>query len=450
MAKRIITVTEKWLQTKRPKKRQEWAVRQHPGLRVRVGPSRASFYHYAIVHDSRGKAKTVGYHLGTHPEMTLEQAAAEMAKLKGAGPGGRLVERWTVRAVLADLEKERLAHQKKGHEVAATLRLHALEARPVKATGPFGDWLASKVERVHLTELVRFARVQTRDGSVRRGGLGASRALGKALRVLFTHAQDIGACSVDPAAGLKTGNSTPRATWLSTTEQLAAFFEAVDLRALLAGEEAPSSLSEVVRLSLGFLAVVPVRKEAFRTARWSEVDLDAGTWTVPVERLKAKEERRRAMKPQVVVLPPTALRILKRLRTLTPPGSPWVLTSREPVKPGETVRPISEATQIRCLVRLQEAPARLSLPSRLTVHDLRRTWASHAASDAVGVGPLAVDLVLGHSLAKSGLSSSWPVYVHSKVAAREQAEALAKVDAFYRQAWDHRPAEVRQLGEVHA
>jgi hypothetical protein len=73
------------------------------------------------------------------------------------------------------------------------------------------------------------------------------------------------------AASLVAGAPLPRNNWLSTKEQLAALFDAVDLRALLAGERAPSSLSPVVRLSLAFLAVVPIRKEAFRLAQWSEV-----------------------------------------------------------------------------------------------------------------------------------------------------------------------------------
>jgi integrase len=450
MPKRVRRVDDAWLETCRPAKRQEWGVRQHLGLRVRVGPTSASFYYYGTEHDSRGVAKRVSYCLGSWPDTSLAKAADAMRKLRDAGPTGRIAERWTVRAVLADLEKEKLAHQKKGHEVAAVLRLHAMEARPAKGSPPFGDWRAAQVERVHLTELVRGARKQSREGSVRRGGLGASRSLGKALRVLFAHASEIGAADRNVADALKAGISIPRQVWLSTKEQLAAFFEAVDLRALLAGGKAPSSISPVVRLSLAFLALVPVRKDAFRLAEWSEVDLAAGTWTVPVARLKATEERRRSMKPQVLQLPPTARAILQRLWTLTPPGSPWVLTSPEPVKPGEKVQPISEATQIRALVRLQEKPARLSLPARLTVHDLRRSWASHAASDAVGVSPLAVEVVLGHSLSKSGLSSTWSTYVHSQVAAKEATEALAKVDAFYRTTWDREPAQVRKLAEVRA
>ena len=87
--KRVRRVDEQWLQTCRPTKRQEWGVRQHPGLRVRVGPREASFYYYSTEFDSRGKAKRVGYNLGRWPEMTLEKAAEAMKRLRDAGPGGR-------------------------------------------------------------------------------------------------------------------------------------------------------------------------------------------------------------------------------------------------------------------------------------------------------------------------------------------------------------------------
>ena len=262
--KRVKRIDEEWLGTCRPAKRQEWGVRQHPGLRVRVGPREASFYYYSTEFDSRGKPKRKGYNLGTFPELSLEVAAEQMRRLRKAGPAGRLAERWTVRRVLEDLANEKLSAQRKGFEVAASIRTHALEARPVKGGAPFGDWKVSQVEKAHLVELVRAARTQTREKSRRWGGPDASRALAKAFRVLFAQAEEVGAVDRNVAASLVAGAPLPRNDWLSTKEQLAAFFGAVDLRALLAGERAPSSLSAVVRLSLAFLAVVPVRKESFR------------------------------------------------------------------------------------------------------------------------------------------------------------------------------------------
>ena len=185
----------------------------------------------------------------------------------------------------------------------------------MKGSAPFGDWNVGQVEKVHLVELVRAARTRTRQGSRRWGGQGASRALAKAFRVLFAHAEEIGAVDRNVAASLVAGAPLPRNTWLSTKEQLAAFFDAVDLRALLEGERAPSSLSPVVRLSLAFLAVVPVRKEAFRLARWTEVDFEKLTWTVPPS---GRRRRARSIRlaPKVVQLSSTAFAILKVLQRI--------------------------------------------------------------------------------------------------------------------------------------
>jgi len=445
--KRVRRIDEQWLATCRPAHRQEWGVRQHPGLRVRVGPREASFYYYSTEFDSRGRRKRKGYNLGRWPEVSLEAAAEEMRRLREAGPKGRLSERWTVRRVLEDLETQKLNHQRKGFEVAATLRTHAVEARPVKGEPPFGDWRVRQVQKAHLVELVREAQSQTREGSRRWGGRGASRALAKAFRVLFAHAEEVGAVDRNVAASLVAGGAPPRNNWLSTKEQLAAFFDAVDLRALLAGERAPSSLSPVVRLSLAFLAVVPIRKEALRLALWSEVNFERRTWTVPPERQKApSDEYRSRLAPKLVDLPPTAFAILQLLRKLTPVGSPWVLTSPERRKENEKPEAISEQTQIRALVALQK-DGRLTLPRRLTVHDLRRTWASWAASESVGANPLAVELVLDHSLQKAaGLSSSFKTYVHSAMALEEQARALEAVDTFYRTTWDRQIENVERLG----
>jgi hypothetical protein len=73
--KRVRRIDAEWLATCRPAARQEWGVRQHPGLRVRVGPREASFYYHSTQFDSRGKPKRVGYNLGRWPETTLERAA---------------------------------------------------------------------------------------------------------------------------------------------------------------------------------------------------------------------------------------------------------------------------------------------------------------------------------------------------------------------------------------
>jgi len=149
----------------------------------------------------------------------------------------------------------------------------------------------------------------------------------------------------------------------------------------------------------------------------------------------------------VIPLPPTALGILQLLRRLAPVGCEWVFPS-----PDADRSPLSDSTLIHALIRLQSdgrlclPPDEKGTPRRLNVHDLRRSWASWAASDDVGANPVAVELVLGHSLDRAaGLSSSIRSYIHSKVAARDQGAALVAVDAFYREQWAKPEARVVAL-----
>ena len=72
----------------------------------------------------------------------------------------------------------------------------------------------------------------------------------------------------------------------------------------------------VGRLSLQFTILTAGRSGEVRGATWSEIDLDARTWTVPANRMKAG-------KAHIVPLSPAAMNVLRRAgagRPLTQPG----------------------------------------------------------------------------------------------------------------------------------
>jgi len=71
--------------------------------------------------------------------------------------------------------------------------------------------------------------------------------------------------------------------------------------------------------TLEFLVFTAARSGEARGATWSEIDLDAATWTIPAERMKAKKEHRVPLSKQAVSL----LRALPRLEgsALVFPGS---------------------------------------------------------------------------------------------------------------------------------
>ena len=51
-----------------------------------------------------------------------------------------------------------------------------------------------------------------------------------------------------------------------------------------------SNADLVTRLSFEFLVVTATRSGEVRLARWSEIDDESGTWTIPAERMKARRE----------------------------------------------------------------------------------------------------------------------------------------------------------------
>lgn len=86
-------------------------------------------------------------------------------------------------------------------------------------------------------------------------------------------------------------------------------------RALAAVERRSGSLTPSVLLAHRLMALTGCRKMEIVDARWSEVDLDAGWWTIPAERMKGKFGKRRAhsvaLSPQAIEVLVTAKRFAK-------------------------------------------------------------------------------------------------------------------------------------------
>jgi integrase len=111
-------------------------------------------------------------------------------------------------------------------------------------------------------------------------------------------------------------------------------------------------------LALRFAILTAARSGEVRGARWSEIDLDAGVWTIPGARMKAGEEHR-------VPLSEPARNILAAVQGVSPD---YVF----PSKTGN--RPLSDMTLAKVLKKLSVL---------VTVHGFRSTfrdWAEEATS----------------------------------------------------------------------
>jgi len=111
------------------------------------------------------------------------------------------------------------------------------------------------------------------------------------------------------------------------------------------------------RLALEFAILTAARSGEVRGAKWEEIDLDAGLWTIPKHRMKAHREH-------VVPLTAPAVRILKRCQELR-------LADCELVFPGTRHNaPLSDMTLTKLLKEMKEP---------YTVHGFRsafRDWVS--------------------------------------------------------------------------
>lgn len=136
-----------------------------------------------------------------------------------------------------------------------------------------------------------------------------------------------------------------------------------------------SNMRRANKLALHLLMITMVRKTELTSARWNEIDLDTGEWTIPGERMKKELAH-------MVYLPTHALKVFNELKTLSC-GSEFVFPSRSSLK-----RHISAGT-------LNHAVAGLTLDIQaFVIHDFRRTASTHA--NEAGFNSDAIEKALAH------------------------------------------------------
>lgn len=432
-----VALTSEWLQNWAPAKTQEVGDKVVRGLFVRSGASGAkTFYRWeeAQAHatgETRRRRVRIGRWRvdGGGGTVTLKQArdavleAKAIRRAEASGVGQTTVEQ------LAQAYRQDVLtpNRERADEAWNVIRVHVVEAQLDPKQPLFGRWPAKAVRPADVAAVVRHAAERRTVDGRRLGGPGAARVTLRELKAIFAHAVETGALEMTPAAVLRVRSfgigGTSRERTLNAVE-LRAFFEALDLNALLDGSAKFQRLSPTVRLALAFQLYVPLRSQSLIGARWEEIDLKARMWTVPVARLKLRKSDRPSAKPFVVPLPETAVAILARLRDLAG-TSPWVLASPAPEEetPGPSTHVDSKAL-IRALSRLQES-GRLALGARLTVHDLRRTWRTWAQE--LSVDDTVAERSLGHATAlrRAGFSAAADVYGRAQLV--EQRAAAAEI-----------------------
>jgi integrase len=127
--------------------------------------------------------------------------------------------------------------------------------------------------------------------------------------------------------------------------------------------------------ALEFLILTAARSQEVRGAEWSEIDLKAGVWSIPKERMKARE-------PHTVPLSKQAIAILKSLHKEE--DSDLVFPSA--TKPGT---PMSDMTLLQALRRMGR--------NDISVHGFRATFRTWVAEETNYPGEVA-EAALAHKI----------------------------------------------------
>lgn len=152
-------------------------------------------------------------------------------------------------------------------------------------------------------------------------------------------------------------------------------------------------VSRPVALAIKLLLLTLQRRHEVAGMLRTELDLDQAIWAIPGSRTKNGRTTFVPLSPGAVVLIREAIRLADAGHDHP---SAFVFPAR-----WDRDKALTPASLTRALRDVSKA---LFLPS-LTPHDLRRTAASHMASERLGISPLVIGRILNHTSEKGGAAA---------------------------------------------
>lgn len=331
--------------------REVWRDQQVPGLQLTVTDRGSkSFY---VRKKLRGRSER--FLVGRFPALTVEAARRRAQEIIGKVATGQdaaaIRERRTREVSLGQLFVRYLDDFAKLHK-----RTWAQDRAQFERY--LGQWRGRRVDSVTRADVVKLhAQVGAENGHY-----AANRALALVSK-LYNFATDLGLSASDnPASRVRKFRETPRKRFLSADE-LPAFFAALDA-------EPNITVRDFVWLAL----LTGQRRGNVMAMRWCEIDLVAGTWTIP---------RTKNGTSHTVPLPRRAVAILEERRRICNADFvfPGVGRSGHLAEPKAAWQAILERAGI----------------TNLRIHDLRHTLASWQAG--TGASLLVIGQTLNHKTA---------------------------------------------------
>lgn len=316
------------------------------GLQLWVTPDGAKRWRLAYRYACKQKLLALGvYPLVGAKHARLARDDAKRLLAAGKDPS---LERKAARA--ADVAAAANSFGVVADELLAKKRL---EGKAASTTGKIG-WLLDlarpelghrPVAQVTTPEVLRVLK-----GVEGRGALETARRLRSTIGEVFRLAIATGRAENDPTSALRGAIASP------VVRHRAAIIEPGPFGGLLRAIDGYSGAPET-RAALQLLALTFVRPGEVRAAEWTEVNLEAGLWSISAQRMKMR-------RPHRVPLAPQAVALLRDLQAISGRGRFLFPSARR----GE--RCLSDATLIAALRRLGYAA------DQMTPHGFRSAASS--------------------------------------------------------------------------
>ena len=332
MPKRVQPLSDKAIRNAKPRDK-DYCLTDGYGLSITITPTGGKLWRFKYRH--QGKGQTISF--GAYPEVSLALARERRQEIRTrmeAGldplPSKRAVKQAeverkasTFKSVARDWLMEFSGEWSTSYKVNVEILLNRLTTHlgemPIDSIKPV-DVLAV------LKEMAATSPIQAQKARV-------------TASQVFRYGGATGKCTVDPTVILKGALAPPKRGNMATLTkpvEVAHLLRAID--ALTIGE--PVSLA-----ALKLAPYVFVRPQELCGMEWSELDLDAGVWTIPAKKMKMGFDH----------LVPLAKQVVAMLREM-PVTSGYVFTS--PLIPG---KPINTATLVRALRRAGYTKEQMSI-----------------------------------------------------------------------------------------
>lgn len=302
----------------------------------------------------RAGASIAWVKLGTFPDMTVEQAQVEAQKVLGEFAHG------------ANPAEARRAFKEEPtllmffEEYGTRHGMKKLAWRDDQQR--FRDYLQKPLGGKKLSEITRAMIAKVLSDAEKAGkSVATVRNIRALASGVFGKAVEWGYLNENPALGVRVAGQKVMRDRFLQADELPRFFAAV-------AEE-----DEIMRDFILLALLTGARRANLCAMHWRELDLEAGTWRIPVTKNG---------EPQTVTLCPEAITILEARKPATAGGFVFPGTG----KTGHIVEPQKAVERVMTRAGI---PYGRDTPNGATLHDLRRTlgrWQAHTGASLTIIG----------------------------------------------------------------